>query len=231
MKGIFVTGTNTGAGKTAIAAGLALSLKKRGFRVAVMKPVQTGGIIRGGELVSGDLEMTLSGLNLNEPRELLNPYCLPEPCSPHLAAKLANIGIIPRKIIDAYRQLSSRYDIVIVEGAGGLLVPIREDYLMADLARDLDLPLLIVADNILGVINHTLLTIECARNRKLDIAGMVFNHTSDSTGPIQEDNPKIVAQISGVNLLGKIPFQPNNISAESMAELLDKNFNFDLLLG
>lgn len=206
-KGIFVTGTDTGVGKTLIAAGLACKLSQQGKKVAVMKPVQTGGVSKEGGLVSEDLELLLAGINLDEPVELLNPYCLPEPCSPHLAARLAEVEINPSNIIDAYNKVSTKYEVVIVEGAGGLLVPIKHDYLMADLAKDLSLPLLIVANNQLGVINHTALTIECAKARELDVLGVVFNHAWDlPPSPIQLDNPDIIAKITKVQLLEIIPY-------------------------
>ncbi|MBI5788724.1 MAG: dethiobiotin synthase, partial [Candidatus Schekmanbacteria bacterium] len=176
-KGIFITGTDTGVGKTVVAAGLACLLSRQEKKTAVMKPVQTGGVWQNGRLISEDLELLKSGISLNEPQELLNPYCFPEPCSPHLAARLAGTKIEPGKIIGAYGQLALKYERVIVEGAGGLLVPLTEKYLLADLVRDLNLPLVIVVSNRLGVINHAVLTVECARQRGLEILGIVINHT------------------------------------------------------
>ena len=231
-KGFFVTGTDTGVGKTAISAGLAYCLKRRGIKVAVMKPVQTGGVSEGGRLISEDLQVLLQGVRLNEPLELLNPYCLPEPCSPHLAARLAGLEIEPGKIINAYRQLADCYEVVIVEGAGGLLVPLREDYLTADLVKELELPLLIVANNILGVINHAALTVECALLRGLKVLGTLLNHTEFSPpNPIQRDNPAIISKITEAPFLGTVPYRPHEENwVQSIATLLEETLVVDSLL-
>ena len=232
-KGFFVTGTDTGVGKTLVAAGLAYCLRRRGINLAVMKPVQTGGVVKGGRLVSEDLELLLEGVKLNEPLELLNPYCFPEPCSPHLAARLAGTEIDPSRIISAYKQLADCYEVVIVEGSGGLLVPLREDYLMADLSRDLSLPLLVVADNRLGVINHAALTVKCAQARGLEILGVLLNQTKFlPPDPIQRDNPAIIARITQVPLLGAVPYREAQ-GAEllpAIAALLEDTLVVDSLL-
>ncbi len=232
-KGIFVTGTDTGAGKTLVAAGLARCLSRRGIKTAVMKAVQTGGTIKEDQLVSDDLEVLISGISLQEPLGLLNPYCLPQACSPHLAARMAGTEIEPHKIIEAYNQLAGRYEAVIVEGAGGLLVPLRDNYLMADLAYDLSLPLLIVADNKLGVINHAVLTVECARNRNLDVKGLVFNQTEPGVPDfIQRDNPEIITQLTKAPLMGIIPCQEGDVitKVRATANLLQDSLVVDSFL-
>jgi dethiobiotin synthetase len=213
-KGVFITGTDTGVGKTVIAAGLAAYLKSGGVKVAVMKPVQTGAKPVNGRVESEDLKLLLKAVAIDEPHELTNPYCLELASAPDLAAKLAGIQIEPQQIIRAYQKLTTGYRTVIVEGAGGLLVPIRDGYTFVDLVKELKLPILIVARATLGTINHTALTVKCAQSEGIPVAGIILNHASPGAdGLVEKHNPAIIQQLTGVPVWGTVPYSPS-ISVE-----------------
>lgn len=204
-KGIFITGTDTGVGKTVITAALALSLKSTGLDVGVMKPVQSGSSLPG----MTDIEFLRTALGEKEPSPDSCIYNFKAPLSPHAAASLSGEIIDPERIKSAYGRLASSRDVVLVEGAGGLLVPILEDYLMADLARDLSIPLLVVARPGLGAVNHTALTIECAEQRGLAVLGFVINAFPDSPGLAELTNPSAIIKQTGAPLLGVYPEDPS----------------------
>lgn len=196
--GYLVTGTDTEVGKTVVACVLIRALRDRGVDVGVMKPVSAGG--------REDAIAMIEAAGVSDELDEVNPIALPEPLSPNLAAERAGTAIDLASILEAYRTLAARHDCMIVEGAGGLLVPLSNEASIADLVHGIGLPLLIVSRAALGTINHTLLTIEAARSRDLDIAGVIYNHVTPSTGdPSEAASPDIVTRISGVPSLGTIP--------------------------
>jgi dethiobiotin synthetase len=201
--GVFITGTDTGVGKTVITAALAWTLIQAGKKVAVMKPVQTGTGLPGPT----DIEYVESVLGTKyEPDDV----CIYRFRGFFTARRGARgIKIDAAKIDKAFRTLSANTDTVIVEGAGGLLVPIREDYLMADLASDLGLPLLIVTRPGLGTLNHTALTVESARRRGLDVIGIVINRFPTSPGLAERTNPELIARMTGAPVAGVFPSDPS----------------------
>ena len=201
-RGYFITGTDTGVGKTRVACALVNALRSRDLDVGVMKPVSAGGREDAVDLLaaSGD----------TDDLDTVNPIALAEPLSPNLAAERSGTSIDVAYILDVYGKLAKKHDWMIVEGAGGLLVPLSNNYSIANLAKEIGLPLIIVARAALGTINHTLLTVEAARARGLTIAGVVYNHVHPSSDETSEmESPKIVSRISGVPSLGRIPHLPN----------------------
>jgi len=208
-KGIFVTGTDTGVGKTVVTAAIAWNLTQAGKRVALMKPVQTGTIVSGPT----DIEFVKKVLGADYSLDVSCPYMFSDPVAPLVASMLVGERIDIKKIKDSYSRLSSDNDFVIVEGAGGLLVPILEDYFMSDLALDLDLPVLIVTRPNLGTLNHTFLTLESAKKRGLDVAGIVISNFPWDPGLPEQHNPELIFSMAGVDILGVIP-NNNLISVE-----------------
>ncbi|MBI5149992.1 MAG: adenosylmethionine--8-amino-7-oxononanoate transaminase [Candidatus Omnitrophica bacterium] len=198
MKGIFITATDTGVGKTIATLVLATLLREQGHDVGVMKPVQCGGV---------DAVFLKKSLQISDPLAEINPCFAREPLSPHLAFKREKREIDVKKILAAYGRLKQKHDIVLVEGAGGLMVPLRDDYFVADLARDMDLELIIVARLGLGTINHTLLTIEQARGQGLQVRGVLFSEAYNRKRGIPEKtNPDIIRRLGNVPVLGTIPW-------------------------
>lgn len=202
-KGIFITGTDTGVGKTYVARLIAGELRRQGLDVGVMKPAETGCAARSGSMVPSDALLLMKAACSHDSLDLVNPYRFPKPLAPAVAASIAGKKISPGKIISAFRKLSSRHDITLVEGAGGIMVPLTGAYCYLDLAADLGLPVLIVARPGLGTVNHTLLTIAVLRKRGLEIAGVVMNHgTPGKTGMAEKTNPGLIKKLSGVEILG-----------------------------
>lgn len=213
---LFITATDTGVGKTIVTAGLARALRKAGYDVGVMKPIATGGRIRRisghKSCVSSDAELLRKVSGVKDDLDLINPVCLIPPLAPSVAAQVSNQRINLNRIYKAYQILKKRHEILLVEGIGGLLVPIKDNYLVSDLISDLPagkaglkLPILIVARPNLGTINHTLLTINVARMKGLKIKGFIFNcHQSYRSRPV--NSGQVITKISNVSYLGTIPY-------------------------
>jgi dethiobiotin synthetase len=199
---LFVTGTDTGVGKTVATAAIACALAARGRRVGVLKPAQTGVAAHQ----PGDAEFVLAALGSTQPPTTACPYRFAAPAAPLVAACDERAAIDLAVIRQAYQALRQRYDVVLVEGAGGLLVPLAEGTSMADLARDLALPLVIVARPGLGTLNHTLLTLEAARARGLDVLGVILSGWRESFDLATRTNPGLLCALGHVPLLGVLPW-------------------------
>jgi dethiobiotin synthetase len=220
MKGLFITGTDTGVGKTVMSALLLAELRRRGINAAPIKPVQTGcgsaatgsGDItpQSSRLAVPDLDYALSmaGLRVSdEDYRSMTPYAFEPACSPHLAAEMAGGEIDIAEMVIAARTLASEYEFIIAEGAGGIMVPLNRRETMLDLMQALRLPVLIAARPGLGTINHTLLTLRALRSDDLEIAGIVFvANEPGEPGFIDEDNAVTLRQFGKVPILGTIPY-------------------------
>jgi dethiobiotin synthetase len=158
MRGVFLTGTDTGCGKTHVATALIEALRRRGFQVAGFKPVAAGATICDGELQNDDALALWRAGNAGLAYGQVNPYCLAEPVSPHLAAATAGVHISPHSIAARLHDIGLRSDLVIVEGAGGWFVPLGPNLDIAGLARHLDLPVVLVVGLRLGCLNHAQLS-------------------------------------------------------------------------
>lgn len=207
-RGIFVTGTDTGVGKTVVTAALAGALRRRGTNAGVMKAVQTGALrAADGAWISPDGRFLAATAGVDDPPELVCPVCLELPLAPAVAAALSGDEVPIGRIMAAFEELCRRHDLVLVEGAGGLAVPIRSGYLMSDLARDLGLPLLIVARPGLGTLNHTALTVHFARSAGLRVLGVVFGAMpppEEQDAPMRS-NAAAIEAVAGVPVLGFVP--------------------------
>lgn len=204
--GCFVTGTDTGVGKTAVAAGLAGALRRRGIDVGVMKPVQTGITPAARDRGEGDGPFLARAAGVDDPPALVSPVCLAAPLAPSVAAALEGTAVDLAAVDDAFAALAALRDFLVVEGAGGLAVPVRGGFLMADLAARLGLPLLVVARPGLGTINHTVLTVEFARRRGLAVLGVVVNgYDAATAGPAERTNPGVIAALTGLPVLAVVP--------------------------
>lgn len=200
---LFVTGTDTDVGKTVVTAGLAAVMQSLGYKSGVYKPFQSGAEVKNGFLISPDLSYVKK---LDFYIETLCTYLLKAPTAPYIAAELDNVNINLSAVAREYQSLKQTCDVVLVEGAGGLLVPVTKDALMIDAAKMLDLPLLIVARPNLGTINHTLLTINQAKIAGLDIAGVVINRYPQDTDDIAiKTAPRLIEEYTDVSILGIIP--------------------------
>lgn len=211
-KAIFITGTDTGTGKTVVSGLLARYILGRGESVITQKWVQTGSG-RFGLPTDIKTHLTIMGKDKNYIKNYLNyaaPYVFQFPASPHLASKIEGKVINGKKIIKSFKLLSSKFDWVIVEGIGGVLVPLNHKSLIIDLASRLDISVLLVVGNKLGSINHTLMSIEALKKRKLNILGLVFNNMHGENKVILEDNCKIIKELSGEKVFGVLPWAKNH---------------------
>lgn len=200
---IFITGTDTGVGKTLVAAALARHFSLRGLNVGVMKPIETGVNDPAG--LGPDATLLRWAAESTDDEKLISPYRFTQPLAPCQAATLAKDPIDVDKIVTAYQALRYDKDIVIVEGAGGLMVPIRGGYIMADLARQLDLSLLVVTHPRLGTLNHTLLTTFAARAMELDLSGYIVNQMPEKPSEAEKGAPHLLASLASADLLGVLP--------------------------
>ena len=254
--GIFVTGTDSGVGKTVIAGGLAASLASTGVDVGVMKPIATGGeerdlisveadskidedttpntVTTEGEvyrhLVSEDAVFLKHAAQVDDSLELINPICLRDPLAPSVASQLEGLPIDLEKVDAAFNQLREKHEFIVVEGVGGLAVPIRDDVLVAHLAARFELPLIVVARPTLGTINHTLLTVAFAKSFNLKIHGIVLNGLrQDMVGLAESTNPAEISRLTHLPILGVVPFDgrlgqrtpPQAFLAQFMTENID----------
>ncbi len=207
MKGIFVTGTDTGVGKTIISGLLGRYLLDSGRNVITQKWAQTG--CRGNLASDVKLHLKIMGFRESLLRDyfgLISPYIFKMPSSPHLASLAENKTISPKKIKKSFNLLARKFDFVIAEGVGGVLVPYNRKGLVIDIAKELELPVFVVAQNKLGVINHTLLTIEALKKRKMKILGIIFNDVKKENKRIARDNPLIIKSLTGEKVFGVLPW-------------------------
>jgi dethiobiotin synthetase len=200
LRGLFVTGTDTGVGKSVVTASACAALAARGERVAAFKPVVTGLDDEPGEF-GHDHDLLASVANAGQTPEDVAPYRFGPPLSPHFAAELAGTRVEPAQLLETARAR----ELLVCEGVGGLLVPITTGYLVRDLAIDLELPVVVAARTGLGTINHTLLTIEAARAAGLNVAGVVMTPWPGAPAQIERSNRQTIECLSGVPLSGLPP--------------------------
>lgn len=202
MRGVFVTSTDTGVGKTEVASALVRGHRARGLDVGAMKPAQSGH--EPGE--RSDAERLWDAAGRVDPLELVCPHDLAAPLAPPVAARLEGKTISWTRILDCARALAARHAALVVEGAGGILAPLTERETCADLAVALGLPALVVARAGLGTVNHTALTCEALRARGVAILGVVVNRTTPKGDPSEPYNVAEMERLTGVRVLAQIPF-------------------------
>ncbi len=201
---IFITATGTEVGKTVISSLLFGSFRERGLKTGYQKWVSTGGEI------PEDLLYCLKNNNMPFDQTILDKqvvYRFLMPASPHFAAAMENREIKPEVIKSSFAQSMAENEFMVVEGVGGVLVPLRRDLLLADFLTELDIPILVVAASGLGTINHTLLTIEALRWRKLNVLGVVFSDEEEgmaADNPLIFDNMRTVEEMAGVEIFGRL---------------------------
>ena len=204
MRGLFVTGTDTGVGKTFIASGLVRALHEEGWRVGVMKPLETGCAVGQNGLEPADARVLWEAAGRTQDLASVCPYRFTAPLAPDVAARQASRHIDPVAIVEGFQAIAKAHDVVLVEGAGGLLVPIWDRYTMADLAADLALPLLVVVGSRLGAVSHTLLTLSHALARGLSVKAYVVNQLSSAVDAAVETNAELLARSTDVPCAGTV---------------------------
>lgn len=206
MIGCFVTGTDTGVGKTLVSAGLLHALAVHHHRVVGMKPVAAGVVPWGDDWASEDAIALRSASTLAVPAALDNPVLLLDPLSPHIAAARAGVQIDIAAMVRSYQALAALADVVVVEGAGGFHVPLTDTQTGADLALALALPVVLVVGLRLGCLNHALLTAEAIRARGLTLVGWVANRIDPDMDAVEENIAYLRSRL-GAPMLADVPYQ------------------------
>ncbi len=230
-RGIFITGTDTGVGKTVFSALLLRALLLNDYSACPFKPIETGCRRDGEILLPEDGEFLKEMTAKAEPIKNITPYCFEHPVAPMVAAELEGKEIEIERIKKTYKELSLKYDLIVTEGAGGLMVPIREDYYYLDLALELRLPVVVVALNRLGVINHTLLTLEVLDKYGLKVLGVVLNNLSkDPLDQSRDSNLHTLKRLIDVDIFISIPGL-KQISREELDRVALQTINVEQLLN
>ncbi|MGE5238352.1 MAG: dethiobiotin synthase [Chloroflexota bacterium] len=236
--GVFVTGTDTGVGKTIVCGVILRGLLARGIRAGAMKPFETGCPEVDGRAAPQDGLFLREMAEMGEPLEVVVPERFAPPVSPLVAARLEGREIDVPKVIETFFQLRGAYDAVVVEGAGGLLVPVAMTakgrggavYFIADLVRDLGLPLVVVARPGLGTINHTLLTIRQALADGIVVKGVVMNYAQKAVHDLAEEtNMSVLGELSPVPILGTVP-HVERISKDALEGIAESCLDLDRVL-
>jgi len=236
MKSIFVTGTDTGIGKTVITSGLAAfcSLRK-GLDVGVMKPLEAGLTLHGKDLLPWDAILLKEASGSHDDLSLINPYCFESPLAPETASELEHVRIDLELLDRSYKQLKENHDMLFVEGAGGVLVPILKNFFYTDLMKRWGVPALVVARLGLGTINHALLTCRYLSQEGIPIAGVILNDNEGKKDLATKTNPGMLSRYLDAPLLGVFPHLdlppqglPNRVL---LADVVEKHIDTRLLLA
>jgi dethiobiotin synthetase len=204
-KGYFITGTDTNIGKTVVTSHLVAYLNQKGLDAIPFKPIQSGIVYENNRAIGEDVAFYKECLPLKEDFSYYNTYTLETPVSPHLASKLENIFIDEKLILDKYRELEKKHDVIFVEGAGGVAVPFKEDFNTIDLIKLLELPVIIVTTLKLGTLNHTLLTAEYLKSKQINIKGLIINQVPSTLDEMQKDNLVMIEKLTGLEVIGLVP--------------------------
>jgi dethiobiotin synthetase len=231
MHGIFITGTNTGVGKTAVAAALAWTLRKRKIDVGVMKPFATANRVFSKKYRSRDTAILAKASRVNEPDSNLNPYFYSIAASPLVASELkhgAPVNI--KRAVHKLNKLGRKHDFLIAEGIGGIMVPLTENQCVAGFVKQVDLPVVIVSTAKLGTLNHTLLTVMACKKFGLKITGIILNKTSKKPNIVEQKTAEVIERLTHIKVLAVIPFsQGANYAA--IGKVLEQDLDLDKLLS
>jgi dethiobiotin synthetase len=204
---LFISGTNTDCGKTTVTGLLARYIEDQNHSVVTQKWIQTGADSLALDIDTHYAIMGVDSERFAAYKKAICPYSFPLASSPHLAAEQVNETIDPNRITSAYSALKKAFDYVLVEGSGGVMVPMSRHATMADIQAQCELPTLLVVKNTLGCINHALLSLSYLADQKIPVLGTVFTRTeSEEDSLILDDNPRVVSELSGVRCFGELPF-------------------------
>ncbi len=225
-KGFFITGTDTGVGKTVVTTTLARLLVLKGIDVGIMKPMETGvPLIPDNQ---SDAERLIAAAEVPEPLEEVSPIRLQTPASPYQACLLEGVDLDLSVISENFLKISNRHSLTLVEGVGGLVVPLTRTQMLTDLIKELNLPLILVSRLSLGTLNHTLMTVRIANQLGLSIKGIIFNQSqAGEISKVEAGCPEIIKELSGVDILGTLPFRkspfgPVKLDDTTYSRLIEK---------
>ncbi|MGB9822986.1 MULTISPECIES: dethiobiotin synthase [Thermodesulfovibrio] len=235
--GYFITGTDTGVGKTIVAAAILRSFIKKGLKVGAMKVIETGCLNKDGILLPSDGMLLRDMAEMNDSVDLITPVKMENPLSPLVASRLENKEVDIDKIFKSFETLKKKYDYLLIEGVGGLMVPlIKEEkkktnfYFVRDLIKDMELPVIIVTRPTLGTINHTLLTLEALKNKKISVKGYIINFSEPAKNDIAEKtNPQVLKELLDIPCLGVFPYL-SELNKDRIGETALKSLDIEALI-
>lgn len=228
LNSIFITGTDTDVGKTYVATGLAVTLRKMKIDVGVMKPF-AAGIAQKTGFKSEDVEILANAAQVNDPEMLLNPQFFPIAASPYTALKNLKIKPNIKLILNRFKKLSKLHSMLLIEGMGGIMTPILQDYFVTNLIKDMKLPTIIVTRTKIGTINHTVMTCKMCEKYKILVKGIIINNF-DTNGYNVKELKRDLEHLTNIPVLGSIPFI-DDMSDISLYRVFKKNIDFKLLLS
>lgn len=226
LNSLFITGTDTDVGKTYVTAGLAVTLRMMGIDVGVMKPF-AAGISQKKGFKSEDVEILSNAAQVDEPESLLNPQFFPIAASPYTAFKNLKIKPNVKLILNRFKKLSEMHSMMLVEGMGGIMTPILQDYFVTNLIKDMKLPAIIVTRTKVGTVNHTIMTCKMCEKYKIPVKGILINNF-DSDGYNVNQLKRDLENLTHIPVLGSIPFI-SDMSDKSLYRVFKKNIDFKLL--
>lgn len=227
MKSLFITGTDTDVGKTYVAAGLAVTLRKIGIDVGIMKPFAAGTPQKKG-FKSEDVEILSRAAQVSDPEELMNPQFFEIAASPYTASKNLKVKVRVNSVLSNFKKLSKLHSMLLVEGMGGIMTPILENYFVTNLIKDMKLSAVIVTLTRIGTVNHTIMTCKMCKKYKIPIKGIIINNF-DSGGYQVKDLKRDLRSLTGVPVLGIIPYI-ENFSDDSLYRNFKKNIDINYLI-
>jgi len=226
LKSFFVTGTDTDVGKTYITAGLAVTFRKMGLDVGVMKPFAAGTAQKKG-FKSEDIKILSKSAQVNDPENLINPQFFKISASPYTAWKKLKIKPKVSTILSSFKKLSKLHETILVEGMGGVMTPILKDYYITNLIKEMNIPALIVTRSKIGTVNHTIMTVKMCEKYKIPVKGIIINNF-DVGYPIKQLTSDL-QNLTGVKVLGSIPFL-KDLNSTSLYRIFKKNIDLKPLL-
>jgi len=226
LQSFFITGTDTDVGKTYITAGLAVTLRKMGLDVGVMKPFAAGTAQQKGFL-SEDIEILSKAAQVNDPENLINPQFFKISASPYTAWKKLKIKPKIPTILSSFKKLSKLHETILVEGMGGVMTPILRDYYITNLIKDMKIPAILVTRSKVGTVNHTIMTVKMCKKYKIPIKGIIINNF-DMGYPVKQLTSDL-QNLTGIKVLGSIPFL-KDLSDASLYRIFKKNIDLNSLL-
>jgi dethiobiotin synthetase len=227
MKSLFITGTDTDVGKTYVTAGLAVTLRKMGIDVGIMKPFAAGTPQKKG-FKSEDVEILSKSAQVSDPENLMNPQFFKMAASPYTASKSLKVKVNVNSVLSSFKKLSKLHSMLLVEGMGGIMTPILKNYFVTNLIKDMKIPTVIVTRSKVGTVNHTIMTCKMCEKYKIPIKGIIINNF-DSDGYQIKTLKRDLQSLTGVPILGTIPYI-ENLSDDSLYKNFKKNIDMKSLI-
>jgi len=228
LKSLFITGTDTDVGKTYVTAGLAVTLRKMGVDIGIMKPFAAGTAQKTG-FKSEDVEILANAAQVNDSELLLNPQFFPIAASPYTALKNLKIKPNIKLIMEQFKKLSKLHSMLLVEGMGGIMTPILKNYFVSDLIKDMKLSTIITTRTKVGTINHTIMTCKMCEKYKIPVRGIIINDF-DTDGYNVKELKRDLEDLTSFPVIGIIPFI-DDMSDASLYRVFKKNIDFKLILN